>query len=253
MADITRPSILANNDLKSLNLWNKHTTDNIDALNSARGTVTARLTHGVPLATIVNPLRYAPAGILAISSAAVDGGTQYNVAHLNWSVVANSNNALLSVTAYFDQSATGVIGEHTSDYRLRSNFLAIASTAVGNIASIALTAGDWDISAVAGFFCTSTPTYMDLAINTSVAMPVLNSTCGDSAVRDALNFAANCEREYAIPSWRVSLSGNQTYYLVMSPIWAGASFSAYGRISATRAKKYDTAVVNDVTLLVYGS
>ena len=100
------------------------------------------------------------------------------------------------------------------------------------ITSISLTAGIWDISAVASVNVNgATITAASLSINSSVA----NGTEGDNFVFCYPGVSGVVDGGGAIPSYRVTLSATTTYYLVMTCNYTVATVKGYGRISATRA------------------
>ena len=123
--------------------------------------------------------------------------------------------------------AAGYVGENiTSGSQLTQT---VPSGSWGTIASITLTAGIWDISALAVF--------VGAASLTKVTMGIATGTNGSTGHVSGDNQAsvplgATLDASISIPAWRTVLTGNQAYYL--TALGSGAATTANCRISATR-------------------
>lgn len=111
----------------------------------------------------------------------------------------------------------------------------MATTQYGTLASISLTAGDWDVSAVVKVTPNgATITLCDFGIGTADGNSTSGMVPGDNAYFPALNgsnaFGAS------IPPWRVSIAGTTTYYLKLYLAYSVATPQYECRISARRVR-----------------
>ncbi len=123
--------------------------------------------------------------------------------------------------------SSGFIGEQI---RASSNG-SISSTTAGNVTSISLTPGIWDVSAVINYAFTTSATSTTTGISATSA--TFTGTQGDNFVNNINAFGLNSQVSASIPSFRVTLTVTTTYYLVQQATFAGTA-TAFGRLSATR-------------------
>jgi len=123
--------------------------------------------------------------------------------------------------------AAGYLGETIRGYN--GSGVSLSTTVIGNITSIALTAGVWDVSCVAYIVFSVTATVVSLGIGT--ANNSFLGIGGDNLVQFALTTSLFSP---SIPSFRVNISSPATYYLNSQNTFATGTCTAYGRISATR-------------------
>ena len=153
-------------------------------------------------------------------------------------ITPNQTKGIVGTTTNNDAQA-GSVGEYVE---------AIASTAVNcaadtawsDVASISLTAGDWDVS---GMLCIynngATWTRADLGIGavagdngTGIITGSNQSLMIFASTSTAITFLT-----FAVPSYRVSLSTTTTYYLKANATYsAGTPKTGFGRISARRVR-----------------
>ena len=107
-------------------------------------------------------------------------------------------------------AASGIVGEYISSSAVSG--AAFPGTGnFGDLVSISLTAGDWDISAVLGSQANSaTVTTMSVGISSTTGNSTAGLIEGDSLIK-ALGPTAATDTFAAIPSFRVSLSSTKTY------------------------------------------
>lgn len=122
--------------------------------------------------------------------------------------------------------SVGFIGEQIRSYN--GSGTAMTSTVPGNITSISLTAGVWDVSGLCyyTYSAEATTNILSIGVNSATA----DGNGGDFLVQMG---TAGTEVSLAIPSARVVLTTTTTYYLVYTTVFPGTG-TAYGRISATR-------------------
>lgn len=141
-------------------------------------------------------------------------------------------------TATNDNAAAGSVGEYVESIIVSGSATSLTNAVDKNITSISLTAGDWDVSALA---------YYSSGASTSITAlcPSLSLTTGVSDTSTAGRF--NHYREAAfvpgavntavpIPSYRFSLSGTTTIFLVTFASFSVSTLAAWGIIRARRVR-----------------
>jgi hypothetical protein len=134
-----------------------------------------------------------------------------------------------------DNAAAGNVGETMRSYAAAINL--VTSDAYVDVASISLTAGDWDITAVVAMYGNGATTFTATRYG-------ISSTSGNSAT--GLSEGDNqgispvtsntADHTFTIPNYRVSLSGTTTYYLKLRGTFTGTVPQSAGRISARRVR-----------------
>ena len=134
-------------------------------------------------------------------------------------------------------AAAGQIGEVISS--VVTTGVPLTSSVVANIASINLTAGDWDVQGELWYSggWTTLVTIQAAINNVSAAMPAASAI---GTARMALNFAAGtlasgASQQLSLRPCRVSLSAPAAYYLVANQAFTG-TLTATGNIWARRAR-----------------
>lgn len=146
--------------------------------------------------------------------------------------------AAIKGTGTNDSAAAGYVGEYLEVDVASGSPVALTTNTAKTIASLALTAGDWDVEAS----CFLLP-----AASTSVS----RSQAGISSVTDSASFVNNSAHQIIssaaqVPGnvatscragpVRISISGTTTYYLVAFSTFTVSTMSAYGHMSARRAR-----------------
>jgi len=132
-------------------------------------------------------------------------------------------------------AAAGDVGEYIESFA--GPVSAPATNTYGDITSITLTAGDWDISAIAvsilntGTSITSVAAGIGDTAGNSGSGSVLGNTLGYSAPPTSQYFPT-----ITIPPKRVSLASTKTYYLKMWMSYSSGTPQFHGRISARRVR-----------------
>lgn len=128
--------------------------------------------------------------------------------------------------------AAGFIGEELRDFLDSGSAIALTTLTSTNIASISLTAGVWDVSAVAGF--NGTPT-VNLAFAASISqVSATGGTDGDNTVKSSVGPNVGSNHCLTIPPYRIRVSGTTPVYLVLLAVFDVGACNGYGRISAVR-------------------
>lgn len=138
-------------------------------------------------------------------------------------------------TATNDSASAGYVGEYISSSV--SNVSAPASNTTGNVTSISLTAGDWDVSGVVQLnrnSATYTMTTFEIAVTTTSGG---SGTVGDSDITTGIADLTWSFLSASIPTVRFSLSATTTVYLTIFPgAYSAGTPKYYGRISARRVR-----------------
>lgn len=149
---------------------------------------------------------------------------------------ASSTDGLKGVTSGSD-AAAGYVGEYVSQSRLLGSPVALTTATPANIVSVALSAGDWDISGTCLIFATggTTCTEQFTSLSTTSATHVTDAT-GNHNVRRLDSFTAGTILQNGI--CRFSLSGATTVYLVVTATLTGGAGTADGAgfIAARRVR-----------------
>jgi hypothetical protein len=156
---------------------------------------------------------------------------QIPVAASATSVTGSIASGQLPATTTNDSAAAGKVGEVISSV-ITTGVALPTATAVA-VASIALTAGDWDVMGEVWFQPgTGTVSLFQAAINTAASIP------GAPSIGSALWFVIPAAGGYTmvpLSPCRASLAGSATYFLVAEQT-GGATYAAIGKIWARRAR-----------------
>jgi hypothetical protein len=136
-------------------------------------------------------------------------------------------------------SATaGNVGEVIAQNILVGSAVSLTSTTVANVATITLTAGDWDIEGQLYFGGGVTTQVGGLRGSISTTTGTENAVsplfCGASYASSTP--FATFDVGHVIAPHRVSLSGSQQYWLVVQATFSVSTCKAYGQIRARRAR-----------------
>lgn len=199
-------------------------------------------TTGINLVSVSSTPATAPTDyLLSVSSG--DGTFIFGVK--NNSVTSLSGNLSFSNT-----SKQGIVGSTTTDSPTNGNVgewvqatapavTVTTSAQFNNVASISLTAGDWDVSGVGfvnhtGTVVTSNATVVLSAFTGNTTTDHVN---GDNAIVEGSSSGASFSiYSFSITSWRVSLSATTTIYLKVNETFTGTAPVATCRISARRVR-----------------
>lgn len=131
-----------------------------------------------------------------------------------------------------DSAAAGYVGEAVRS-AVSNTTVTLTTGTPANVTSISLTAGDWDVSGIVSFHGTITGTVFISTISTTSATI---GTSGDNRVDVPTAPTAAADSTVSIPSYRISLSGTTTVYLVAQAGFTVGTLTVGGRISARRVR-----------------
>ncbi len=157
-----------------------------------------------------------------------------------------STQVIAKGTATNDSAATGDVGEVVTLSLARTSANSLTSPTAENLnGSFALTAGDWDVSLMIGFAPAASTTLAQLNVGVSTATGALPGAgtlafpvAGEARAQQSFpaTFVPVSDVFLSIPSYRVSLSGSQTYYVVVAATFGTSTMSAYGYMQARRIR-----------------
>lgn len=132
-------------------------------------------------------------------------------------------------------AAAGMIGEYISSVTATAATFPNTGN-FGDLAAIALTVGDWDVTGILSSQANSaTVTTMSVGISTTTGNSSAGLIEGDNLVK-ALGPTAATDTFAVVPALRISLTVPFTYYLKISGGFSVATPKALGRISARRVR-----------------
>lgn len=179
------------------------------------------------------PLRAAPTGTANQVTVTLGAGTITFSLPQDIGTSSTPNFADLVGTATNDSAATGNIGEYLEATVASGSAVSLVNGIQKNVASISLTAGDWDVFGFCAFLAGATTTATAYAAEASLTSNTFDVEYALFAISAA---AGNANQNFPFPGKRISLAATTTVYLVASANFAISTMGAYGRISARRAR-----------------
>jgi len=139
-----------------------------------------------------------------------------------------------------DNAAAGIVGEYKEDSVASSSAVPLTSDLTAPVASLSLSAGDWDVSGAVNFNMGTTTQYgvITAAISTSAAaMPSLPDSSAAAMIFPTLAVAGAIGTPNIITGMkRISLAMTTTVYLVTNDYFTTSTCAAFGTIRARRVR-----------------
>lgn len=139
----------------------------------------------------------------------------------------------LKGTSTNDDPAAGYYGEYIESV-VTNRTTYPTSTQWGDLTSISLTAGDWDVTATL-LQDTGIPTASSIGISTTTGNSITGLVPGNNYLNCVLSTAGN-DGGGCVPSYRMSLGSTTTVYLKIWTTYSSTAPKARGRISARRVR-----------------
>ena len=152
---------------------------------------------------------------------------------------AKTTGVTLLGTTTNDAAAAGWVGEYISQVVAPGTAWPMATDTFGDLASIALTAGDWDVSVNVFVVLGSavSASRLQAGISSSSGTTTTGYANGDTAASNPEAVpAGGYGVSVVVSGMRVSLSGSATYYLKSALTFAGGTPNYGARISARRVR-----------------
>lgn len=181
-------------------------------------------------------------GTAATASTGTSGAT---IPLLN---AANTWSAAQTFSAAITPSQTaGIVGTTTNnnanagavgEYPTPTNLSAVSLTSLTqtNVASVSLTAGDWDVQCSAQFVPASTTSWTGLSTSVSTTSATLGSLGSVVGYVSGGTTGANGQPIMATPTVRVTLTATTTAYCVVNSQFTVSTMTASGSIRARRPR-----------------
>jgi len=143
-----------------------------------------------------------------------------------------------------DNAASGYVGETITASVIRTSGASVTTGTAKTVTSILLTPGDWVISGAVGYDPTTTITAtilvgaVSLTTNALPATSTLGAPAGGE-YQSQNSFASNVipsDQVVIIPSFRVSISVSDDFFLVGQASFTAGSANVYGFIQALRIR-----------------
>ncbi len=137
-------------------------------------------------------------------------------------------------TATNNNAGTGIVGEFVSSLVAIGSPQSLSNNTAANVTSITLSAGDWDVEALASVTeTTATVTARTAGISSTSATLPTDGTEGYNGNQSVTTTEAN-----SIPLARVrmSLAGSTTVYLVEKVVFAAGTAGGFGSLNARRVR-----------------
>lgn len=134
-----------------------------------------------------------------------------------------------------DSAASGNVGEAVVN---TGGGLSLATNTPLNITSISLTAGDWDVSALASFTGAGITVTSNITVSISNTSATQDSTNGRQVLYRFNGGSGHADLNFAtsIPPYRISLAATTTIYLVATVTFTTSTYNASGRLYARRMR-----------------
>lgn len=172
----------------------------------------------------INPLVSANSGVLTTDASGVPSIDTTNFVRQTTGMQMKGNNTNTAPPA-------GFIGENIRSFN-SSGQASPGTTQSFNITSISLTAGIWDVSGIGLGSFSGLSTQWGVTLSATSATSAV--TGGDNATSAVYTSGSGFQVTGSVPSFRVTLSGTTTYYLVGVGSFSTGSCTGFGRISGTR-------------------
>jgi hypothetical protein len=151
------------------------------------------------------------------------------------STITPSQTAGIVGTTTNNSANAGSVGEEIESVISSASPVALSTTIVNTITTIALSAGDWDVGGEVWInIGTGGATLMQGAVSAASSVPLNGTGTG----RNLLQIAVTASSIQILPlrQARVTLSGSATYFLLASATFPSGTVTAYGNIWARRAR-----------------
>ena len=139
-------------------------------------------------------------------------------------------------TATNDDAAAGVIGEVATCSLVSGSATALSTGTTKDICSVSLTAGDWDVTGIAGFTpaATTTVNVMQYGFTTTSATLNVAANVGQYSPNGAV--FGGYVHSLTVPTARMSLASTTTVYLAEMSTFGTSTMAGWGYLKARRVR-----------------
>lgn len=135
-----------------------------------------------------------------------------------------------------DSAAAGYVGQYITSTIATGSAIHPTTAVATNVASISLTAGDWDVTGVMAFDSESSGGTGSSLIGGISTVSATQGTVGDTAVQTSLYPPDGVDTVVVLPTTRVSINSTTSVYLVTTVVFDSGTLAVFGRISARRIR-----------------
>lgn len=201
--------------------------------------------------TVVSTLNASAVPLIADNSSGTNDIVNFKDNGTTVFKIADGGNATLGTgNLIFGTSGKGIVGTTTNDAAATGNVGEIISSAItgggtnfptstnfGDLTSIDVTAGDWELSMNIGFIWVANAiTAIQAGIGTASGTVTTGLVEGSNFLGTAAFPTAATDSGLSISSYRVSVASTTTYYLKFQGTFSSTAPKAVGRIVARRMR-----------------
>ena len=172
-------------------------------------------------------------GTITLQAPAVSGSTTLTLPATTGNFLTSTTQLIGTGTTTNNDASAGQVGEYVVS-TIASSGTSLTTGSYVNVTSISLTAGDWDINGICSFTSPGSPVISYLNWGSSLT----SATAGvNGAISSYTGGSVNTvDFSLPFPTFRYSLSGTTTIYLVARASWTTSTMSSYGSIRARRVR-----------------
>jgi hypothetical protein len=135
-----------------------------------------------------------------------------------------------------NNAAAGIVGEYIEGSLASGSATSLTTATAKTVCSMSLTAGDWDVSGVAGFIPAATTSVTLLVADISLTDNALDGTLGAEIVDRRPAYVPTNNLIIAMPTHRTKLTATTTVYLVLRATFTVSTMTGFGLIRARRVR-----------------
>jgi hypothetical protein len=139
-------------------------------------------------------------------------------------------------TATNDNASAGNVGEYLSASVASGSAISLSNAVVANLGSIALTAGDWDVTCEAQFSPAPSTNISALLASISGTSAALDQTPGNFTELNIAATPGGGSLTLRVGPARKSISATTTYYCVVDAVFGTSTLTSWGIVRARRMR-----------------
>jgi hypothetical protein len=189
-------------------------------------------------ANVMSALATANSGVLVTSAGGVPSISSTLPAFITSSITFSPTTGGIVGTTTNDNAAAGKVGEFISNNVLAGSAISLSSGVTADITSINLTAGDWDLSAVAANTVAGSTLMSSWVCSINNVSATIPTNSPNSPVVGPYTMPANAGQGFwlPLPTTRISLSTTTTIYLSVNSNFTVSTVAAFGWLAARRVR-----------------
>jgi len=163
------------------------------------------------------------------------GNVTLTGANVTATTLNTTGNTTIFGTATNNSATAGYVGEYVESVVVAGSPVAMATGVGVNVTSISLTAGDWDVSAIAKGATSGSAVISWVRASISSTSATYNdlASFSNESSQTSVNIGAP---SFGIPPVRFSLASTTTIYLTLQCAYTPGTVGAYGTLRARRVR-----------------